>query len=170
MEQTQRRDLEFRLAFMYADSWGYRGIRMKKAEKIFRKYAEQGDADAQFCLGLLLECGYGNVKFSLPVDQEKLEKWKESVEWYRKAADQEDARSMRALGMIYATSERPEMAAEWFRKAAELGDFAAQRDLGYLYLKGKGVKKDKAEARKWLEKASAQGDAYAEDLLKALKE
>ena len=183
VEQTQRRDLELRLAFMYADAWGRRGFRMEKAEKIFRKYAEQGDADAQFCLGLLLECGYGNVKFSLPVDREKLEKWKESVEWYRKAADQGDARAMRALGMAYCEpSETPwfwptivrvdrdmEQAAEWFRNAAELGDFAAQRNLGYLYLKGKGVEKDKAEARKWLEKAAAQGDAYAAELLNEIK-
>jgi hypothetical protein len=41
---------------------------------------------------------------------------------------------------------------------------------GYLYLKGKGVKKDKAEARKWLEKAAAQGDPYATDLLKELED
>ena len=46
-----------------------------------------------------------------------------------------------------------------------LHDFAAQRNLGYLYLKGKGVKKDKAEARKWLEKAAAQSDSYAQELL-----
>ena len=183
VNQTQRRDLEFRLALMYADAWRWSGIRSGKAEKIFRKYAEQGDKDAQFCLGLLLECGYGNVKFYLPVDQEKLEKWKESVEWYRKAAEQGDARAMRALGMAYCEpSETPwfwptivrvdrdmEQAAEWFRKAAELGDFAAQRNLGYLYLKGKGVEKDKAEARKWLEKASAQGDAYAAELLNEIK-
>ena len=156
---------------------------MRKAEEIFRKYAEQGDADAQFCLGLLLECGYGKVKFSLPINEEDLEKWKESVVWYRKAADQGDARAMRALGMAYSEpKETPwfwptiarvdrdmEQAAEWFRKAAELGDFAAQRNLGYLYLKGKGVEKDKAEARKWLEKAAAQGDACAADLLKEMK-
>ena len=183
VKQTQRRDLELRLAFMYADAWGRRGIRVEKAEKIFRKYAEQGDADAQFCLALLLECGYGNVKFSLPVDQEKLEKWKESVEWYQKAAEQGDARAMRALGMAYSEpAETPwflptirrvdrdmEQAADWFRKAAELGDFAAQRNLGYLYLKGKGVKKDKAEARNWLEKAAAQSDIYAVDLLKKIE-
>ena len=183
VNQTQRRDLEFRLALMYADAWRWSGIRSGKAEKIFRKYAEQGDKDAQFCLGLLLECRYGNVKFYLPVDQERLEKWKESVEWYRKAADQGDARAMRALGMAYSeATETPwffptivrvdrdmEQAAEWFRKAAELGDFAAQRNLGYLYLKGKGVKKDKAEARKWLEKAAAQGDVYAVELLNEIK-
>ena len=44
-----------------------------------------------------------------------------------------------------------------------------QRNLGYLYLKGKGVKKDKAEAEKWLRKAAAQGDPYAADLLKEIK-
>ena len=48
-------------------------------------------------------------------------------------------------------------------------DFAAQRNLGYLYLKGKGVKKDKTEARTWLEKAAAQGDSYATELLKEIK-
>ena len=115
---------------------------------------------------------------------ERVGKWNESVEWYRKAADQGDARAMRALGMAYSeATETPwffptiarveqdcEQAAEWFRKAAELGDFAAQRNLGYLYLKGKGVKKDKAEARKWLEKAAAQSYPYATDLLKELED
>lgn len=91
---------------------------------------------------------------------------------------------MRALGMAYSepsvwwlwfgtekrVEEDYETAVEWFRKAAELGDFAAQRNLGYLYLKGKGVKKDKVEARKWLEKAAAQSDPYATDLLKELED
>ena len=174
------RDAEFRLALAYSET--HRGWRSGEAEKIFRKYAEQGDADAQFCLGLLLEYGYERVKYVLPVDEEELEKWKESVVWYRKAADQGDARAMRALGMAYCepddsaffwsrvvrVEEDYEMAAEWFKKAAELGDFAAQRNLGYLYLKGKGVEKDNAEARKWLEKAAAQGDIYASDLLKEM--
>lgn len=149
-------EAEIRLAIVRAgDFWG---THRAEVEDVFRKHAEQGEVEAQFCLGLLL--GY----------KENRNRWNpDSVLWYQKAADQGDARSMRSLGMIYATSERPEMAAEWFRKAAELGDFAAQRNLGYLYLKGKGVKQDKAEAEKWLEKAAAQGDAYAADLLKEMK-
>ncbi len=145
-------EAEIRLAIVRAgDPWG---TQRAAVEDVFRKHAEQGEVEAQFCLGLLL--GY----------KENRNRWNpDSVLWYQKAADQGDARSMRALGMFYATSERPEMAAEWFRKAAELGDFAAQRNLGYLYLKGKGMKKDKAEARKWLEKAVAQGDSYAQELL-----
>ena len=43
VEQTRRRDLELRLARMYAVN----GWRFRRAEEIFRKYAEQGDADAQ---------------------------------------------------------------------------------------------------------------------------
>lgn len=149
-------EAEFRLAIVRAgDPWG---TQRGEVEDIFRKHAEQGEVEAQFCLGLLL--GYkGNRNRWNP----------DSVLWYQKAADQGDARSMRALGMFYAMNERPEQAAEWFRKAAELDDFAAQRNLGYLYHKGKGVKPDKAEAEKWLEKAAAQGDAYAEDLLKEIK-
>ena len=145
-------EAEIRLAIVRAgDFWG---THRAEVEDVFRKHAEQGEVEAQFCLGLLL--GYkGNRNRWNP----------DSVLWYQKAADQGDARSMRALGMIYATKERPEQAAEWFRKAAELGDFAAQRDLGYLYLKGKGVEKDLTEAREWLEKAAAQGDSYAQELL-----
>ena len=169
------RDAEFDLAVMLADD--RYGESFRTAEKIFRKYAEHGDKDAQFCLGLLLERGYEDEKYSSPKDPERMTKWKESLLWYRKAADLGDARAMRALGMAYSepsawwvgfmtrVDEDFEIAAEWFRKAAELGDFAAQRNIGYLYLKGKGVKKDKAEARKWLEKAAAQGDSYAQELL-----
>ena len=163
------RDAEFRLALMDADNWGKRGWRFERAEEIFRKYADQGDVNAQFCLGLLLECGNERVKHSLSPDKEMLEKWKESVVWYQKAADQGDARAMRSLGMAYYEGERVEQdfrkAADWFRKAAELGDFAAQRNLGYLYIKGEGVEKDLTEAREWLEKAAAQGDSYAQELL-----
>ena len=88
---------------------------------------------------------------------------------YREKAYEGDTRAMRSLGMYHVKRERLEEAAEWFRKAAEQGDFAAQRNLGYLYLKGEGVKKDKAEARKCLEKAAAQGDVYAAELLNELE-
>ena len=167
---------EYHLALILAEA--RYGEDFRTAEKIFRKYAEQGDADAQFCLGLLLERGYEMEAAVWPKwkrDKDRMEKWRESVEWYQKAADQGDARAIRALGMAYYEGERFEQdygkAAEWFRKAAALGDFAAQRNLGYLYLNGKGVKKDKAEAEKWLEKAAApQSDPYATDLLKELED
>lgn len=151
-------EAEFRLAIMRA---GQIFGRDQKVEEIFRKNAEQGDKEAQFCLALLLDYKKGTDGQS------------EAVEWYRKVAEQGDARAQRALGAAYATGKGVkqdfEQAAEWFRKAAELGDFAAQRNLGYLYLHGEGVEKDESEAKKWLEKAAAQGDAYATELLNEIK-
>jgi TPR repeat protein len=44
---------------------------------------------------------------------------------------------------------------------AERGDPKAQYALGYMYLFGKGVTKDKAAAKKWIEKSAAQGDKKA---------
>ena len=151
------REAEFLLAVMNAGNNGKRG---QEAEEVIRERAESGDREAQFCFGLMLETKY--------------DKAVESVVWYRKAADQGDARAQRALGAACATGRGAkqdyEQAAEWFRKAAEQGDFAAQRNLGYLYLHGEGVEKDNAEARKWLEKAAAQGDVYAAELLNELEQ
>ena len=37
--------------------------------------------------------------------------------------------------------------------------------LGLMYFEGADVERDLTEARKWLEKAAAQGDSYAQELL-----
>jgi len=49
-----------------------------------------------------------------------------------------------------------------YRKAAEQGDAEALKRLFDCYSKGKGVKKDTAEARKWLCKAADQGADWAQ--------
>ena len=41
--------------------------------------------------------------------------------------------------------------------------------LGALYKDGKGVKQDYAKAREWYEKAAAQGNKDAEELLQHLQ-
>ena len=40
---------------------------------------------------------------------------------------------------------------------AKKGDAQAQLDLAKMYMFGKGAKQDEGEARKWIEKAAAQG-------------
>ncbi len=57
-----------------------------------RLAAEQGDAGAQYTLGVM----YGNGR-GVPRDQT------EAVRWYRLAADQRDARAQYNLGFMYAT-------------------------------------------------------------------
>lgn len=47
-----------------------------------------------------------------------------------------------------------------------MGNARGQTWLASCYLYGLGAKEDKAEARKWLEKAAAQDDSQAVQLLK----
>ena len=79
------------------------------------KLAEQGDASAQFKLGLLYKEGLG-----VPQDDA------EAVNWYRKAAEQGHADAQFNLGVKYAggrgVPEDYAMAYAWFNVAAASGD------------------------------------------------
>lgn len=59
---------------------------------------------------------------------------------------------------------------EFQRKRAEVGSPTAQYELGIRYLTGKGVEKNLAEARKWLEAAAKQDNVWAKRKLKELDE
>ena len=61
------------------------------AAQLFRLIAEQGNAKAQYNLGLMYDKGQG-----LPQDD------REALKWYRKAAEQGHARAQGNLGLIYA--------------------------------------------------------------------
>ena len=61
------------------------------AEKCFRKAAEQGDPEAQFCLGDMYNNGYGVAK-----DERK------AVALFRKSAEQRFAPSQINLGIMYS--------------------------------------------------------------------
>jgi len=62
----------------------------QKAEKLFKKASEQGDAKAQYTLGLMYDDGQG-------VRQD----YSKAVKWYRKAADQGYADAQLILGLMY---------------------------------------------------------------------
>ena len=117
--------------------------------------AEQGDANAQYNLGMMYNNGTG-------VEQD----FKEAVKWYRKAAEQGDAEAQSNLGLKYDNGEGVEQdfkeAAKWYRKPAEQGQVYAQSNLGVIYAKGKGVDQDFKEALKWWQKAADQGDVNAQ--------
>ncbi len=112
--------------------------------------AEQGDADAQFLLGLMYADGKGVLQDD-----------KQAVNWYRKAAEQGDARAQFLLGLMYADGigvlQDDKQAVNWVRKAAEQGFAAAQFNLGVMYANGKGVLQDYTMAHMWLNLAGANG-------------
>ena len=107
-----------------------------------RPLAEQGDAEAQYNLGVIYDRGQG-------VTQD----YAEAVKWYRKAAEQGDARAQGNLGVMYSTGRGVPQdyaeAAKWFRKAAEQGWADAQHNLGLMHGNGQGVPEDYVQAHMW---------------------
>ncbi len=67
----------------------------KQAVHWFTKSAEQGDADAQYNLGLMYAEGDG-----VPQDD------KQAVHWFTKSAEQGDAGAQFSLGVMYAEGRR----------------------------------------------------------------
>ncbi len=120
----------------------------------FEPLAEQGDAAAQYNLGVMYASGEG-----------VLQDYAKAVEWYRKAAEQGDVTAQYNLGIIYDTGQGVPQdyakAALWYRKAAEQGDVIAQNNLGFMHANGRGVPQDYVQAYAWLNIAADQGGADA---------
>ena len=119
---------------------GMTGAQTSLAET--RQHAEQGDAAAQYILGVSYAAGEG-----VPQD------YAHAVAWVRKAADQGLAVAQFNLGYMYTTGQGvPQddaQAVVWVRKAADQGLAAAQFNLGGMYATGRGVPLDYVEALKW---------------------
>jgi hypothetical protein len=89
----------------------------------------------------------------------------------RQAASKGSGRAYYNLGYSYSSKEydkKPNwtLAADYYRQGAELNCREAQYGFAYCLKKGKGVKKDKAAADRWLLTAAKNGD---ENALKEIK-
>ncbi|MGZ8946312.1 MAG: J domain-containing protein [Methylococcaceae bacterium] len=126
-----------------------------KALPLYLQLAKQGNADAQFQVGLIYANGQG-----IPKDENQ------AAIWFGKAAKQGHREAQTKLGYMYATGKGVELnynlAAYWCYKSAEQGDVVAQYYLGLMYAKGQGMMQDNSLAVSWFSKAAAQGDARAQ--------
>ena len=147
----------------------------------YRRAAEQGNAAAQFGLGIVCaegrgvrrddqeavkwyrraaEQGYVPAQVHLGTMYSKGERVRrddqEAVKWYRRAAEQGYAGAQNSLGVMCEIGKDYQEAISWYRKAAEQHDVAAQCNLGKMYFYGWGVCKDDQEAVKWYRKAAEQ--------------
>ena len=117
--------------------------------------AEQGNATAQYNLGLMFEKGRG-----VP------QNYKTAVKWWKLAAQQGIARAQTNLGVMYekgqGVSQNDKTAVKWYRLAAEQGHANAQGNLGFMYHEGKGVSQDYKTAVKWYTLAAEQGNSDAQ--------
>ena len=126
----------------------------EKAAEWYLRSAEQGNANAQYRLGLLYYDGRG-------VKQD----YEEAARWLTEAAKQNHAEAQYYLGMFaengYGMEQDEQRAAEWYIQSAEQGNIDAQYRLGLLYYSGRGVEQNYKEAVRWFEKAAEQNHAEA---------
>jgi len=116
--------------------------------------AEQGNAEAQYNLGILYHKGRG-----VPQDDVQARKW------YAKAAAQGLAKAQFSLGTLYFNGEGGpkdyKQALRWFHLASDQGEALAQTKIAIMYDDGEGVPKDKVQAYKWFSLAAMNGDKPA---------
>jgi uncharacterized protein len=116
--------------------------------------AEQGQAVAQYQIGLLYANGKGVTKDDAKARQ-----------WYEKAAVQGHTEAQVNLGVLlmYARGGQQDykMAVYYLRLAANQGNDLAQRRLGQMYERGEGVQQDYVKAHMWYSLGSANGGVEA---------
>lgn len=141
------------------------------AMRLWRPLADEGDAAAQFMVGVMYKTGLG-----VPQDDAT------SVFWYRRAAEQGLSEAQFQVGLHHfqlalqhcrqlgfdhyspgkACSQGESQAEKWLRKAADQGHAKAQYSLATLYRNGVGVAQSDAAAMSWYQKAAGQGLAEAQ--------
>jgi len=104
--------------------------------------AEEGQADAQFGLGLLYANGFG-----VPLNDDQ------ALKWYSLAAEQGHAEAQCNLADMHANGwgvpQSSEEAFKWYRLAAEQGVVQSQINLAKMYSGGYGTDLDNVQAIKW---------------------
>jgi len=125
-----------------------------KAFQIFASLAQEGNASAQYGLGIMYDEGKG-----VPQD------YKEAVKWKTKSAEQGIVYAQSDLGVMYKNGlgvpQDYKEAIKWYRRAAEQNYIEAQRNLGIIYWDTKSGAFNLAQSYMWLNLAAAQGDELA---------
>ena len=116
-----------------------------------RKAADQGNAGAQYSLGVM----YSNGRGVLQDDRE-------AAAWFQKATDQGHASAQWEIGRVHQRQAHYSQALNWFLKAADQRHPGAQYSIGVLYSKGHGVPQNDREAAAWFRIAADQGHAEAQ--------
>ncbi len=166
----------------------YKAQDYARAMIFMRKAADQGDAKAEYNIGVMYYGGQGVARdyaqamiwFRKAADQGLAHAQnsigvmynngrgvaldhRQAMIWYRKAADQGLAEAQHNIGVMYdhgqAVAQDFRQAMIWFRKAADQGYAGAQINIGAAYYKGSGVTKDYTQAMSWFRKAADQGES-----------
>ncbi|MGB5338057.1 MAG: tetratricopeptide repeat protein [Gammaproteobacteria bacterium] len=109
--------------------------------------ATQGNSNAQYEVGAMYQNGRG-----VQASRDK------AIEWYEKAAAQNNSKAVSRLKLMQASRER-------FKKEldqAGKGSIESQYNLGNMFTRGIGIDTNLKEAREWYRKAADTGHEKAE--------
>ena len=147
------------LACLYENGYGVQKDE-REACVLFYLAAKHGSSHGKFNLGRCYEWGIGTKQ-----------SWVSAVEWYEKAAKQNNVDAIYNLGLFYLNGEEGEndsisidyqKAYTYFKKAVDLGDADAKAHLGIIYYNGYGVAISFDKALKYFQESSAEGSALGD--------
>ncbi len=125
------------------------------AIKEWKPFAEQGNASAQYNLGLMYQNGWG-------VRQD----YGEALKWFRRAAEQGNSQGQDGLGSLYRNGRGVQKdykeSVRWYQLAAQQGNDVALKNLGDMYFNGFCVPQDYATAARHYKPASELGRVDAQ--------
>ena len=140
----------------------YEQGKFKEAFEACKSFADSGQKDAQFSLGMMYRIGNGVIK-----DKQK------AIKWLTLAANQNFYEAAYELGYLYYYSSGEFFsylkAKEWFLKAAENGNDKAQYRLGVMFNYGYGTPIKIDDAIYWLTRSADQGNNLAKNLLRSIR-
>lgn len=139
--------------FKVVSDWTHDRLRVR--ELLYA--ADNGDADALYALA----CDYYRYERLI---RYCFRNTTTQIEWYRKAAENGNAKAQHHLGEYYSYGPERNKSESlmWYRKAAEQGYADAQLMLSCCYADGDGVEMDETVAVMWCRKAAEQGYAHAQ--------
>lgn len=145
-------------------------LSLSACAKVTEQTANNGDAEAQFKMGMYYFNGSGGVSTD----------YNKAGDWFKKSADQGYAPAQLALGEAYGKGRgmRQDYAKslDWFKKSADQGYVPAQLALGSMYNLSWGYRdypysyQDTKLAKKWFGKACDAGNQEGCNKYRALNQ
>ena len=128
------------------------------ALKEWTPLAEQGNANAQYSLGIMYHNGEGVIQ-----------DYKTAAKWYTRSAERGFAVAQYNLAKMYGQGKGViqdyKIAVKWYIRSAEQGLADAQNNLAVSFALGNGVIEDNVYAHMWANIARSNGSENASKLL-----
>lgn len=175
--------------YMIFNNYLKEDLSLKKEFSRYMKFAQKGDSNAQYIIGLMYKESYG-VEF----DSEKSSYWlnkalyqenpyalvhfaqankfrniNKSMDYLNRAAAQNNQQAFVLLGKMHQTGrflpQDLELAKQWYEKAAIYHNTSAKYNLAQMYLTGIGAKKDRTLGLQLLTQAAQDNHVQAKEQL-----